>query len=424
MTSSPLALLGGEPAIKQPGPHFAWPPITHATQKALTIQLSQSISIFDRSGVIAELEDALADYFGVEHALLTSSGTAALYSMYAAAGIGPGMEVIVPAYTFFATVTPLLHLGATPVLAECDERGNLDPADVIARISHRTRGIAVTHMWGTPADVTELRRIAELHRLRLFEDGSHAHGATVDGRKVGTFGDASAFSMNGPKPLSAGEGGFLLTDDPEIYQRALLHGQYNKRCRSEIPETSTLYQYAVTGMGLKHRIHPLAAAIGLEQLAQLDEFLEGRERIAAHLRNHLREVPGIEPVEPAPDDTSSWYGLILRYDPEQLGGLGVDQYFAAVQAEGAIEADRPGSTCPLNLLPLFQKPGPLFPSLGGRFAYAAGQFPLTEVFHRNTIKLPVWHRESDLELAEAYIAAFKKASDHHTDLLETGEHHG
>nr|WP_245681110.1 aminotransferase class I/II-fold pyridoxal phosphate-dependent enzyme [Glycomyces harbinensis] len=113
MTSSPLALLGGTPAVLMSQPHFTWPPVTDATRKAVADQLDRAVSIYDCSGVVAELEDALADYFGVRYAVLTSSGTAALYSMYAVAGIGPGMEVIVPAYTFFATVTPLLHLGAT-----------------------------------------------------------------------------------------------------------------------------------------------------------------------------------------------------------------------------------------------------------------------------------------------------------------------
>ncbi|SDE55261.1 DegT/DnrJ/EryC1/StrS aminotransferase family protein [Glycomyces harbinensis] len=175
-------------------------------------------------------------------------------------------------------------------------------------------------MWGTPAQVAQLRDLADQHGLKLFEDGSHAHGATVSGRRVGSFGDAAAFSMNGPKPLSAGEGGFLLTDDAEVYHRALLHGQYNKRCRNEIPETYPLHRYAVTGMGLKHRIHPLAAAIGLNQLSNLDTYLAGRHRIADYLCERLRDVPGVEPIVPAQSDRSSWYGLILRYRPEQLDG--------------------------------------------------------------------------------------------------------
>jgi perosamine synthetase len=414
--SSPLALLGGTPTVAVPGPHFAWPPLTENTIKAVVGQLSAGISIYDRSGVIAELETALAEYHGVRHAVLTSSGTAALYSMYAAAGIRSGMEVIVPAYTFFATVTPLLHLGAIPVLAECDTQGNLDPEDAACRVTERTSAIMVTHMWGAPADVAALRAVADKHGVMLLEDGSHAHGAGVDDRKVGTFGRASAFSMNGPKPLSAGEGGFLLTDDEEVYHRALLHGQYNKRCRNELPREHPLHRYAVTGMGLKHRIHPLAASIALDQLGHLDEYLAGRERIAALMSEQLGELPGVVVPRVAPCTRSSWYGLILHYDQVALDGLPVERFFAALQAEGCIEVDRPGSTCPLNLLPLFQEPGVLFPALQGAFAYAHGDFPRAEAFHRSILKLPVWHREEDRPIAEGYISSFRKVVDNFRDL--------
>ncbi|MFC8044045.1 DegT/DnrJ/EryC1/StrS family aminotransferase [Nocardia sp. NPDC057353] len=168
---------------------------------------------YDRSGVIADLEDALAAYFGTRYAVLTSSGTAGLYSMYAACGLSLGDEVIVPAYTFFATATPLLHLGVVPILVDCDHTGNLDPHELPARITEKTKAIVVTHMWGMPAQLRSLAGLAEVYGLQLLEDGSHVHGATVAGRKIGTFGRAAAFSMNGPKPLSAGEGGFVLTDD-------------------------------------------------------------------------------------------------------------------------------------------------------------------------------------------------------------------
>ncbi|WP_131769963.1 DegT/DnrJ/EryC1/StrS family aminotransferase [Candidatus Protofrankia californiensis] len=416
MTSA-LALLGGKPVITEDTAHFSWPPLTDQTVKAVLGQLNESISIYDRSGVIAQLEDALRDYFGVRHAVLTSSGTAALHSMYAACRVRAGDEIIVPAYTFFATVTPLLHLGAVPVLADCDADGNLDPEDVARRITERTYAIVVTHMWGTPADVSALRGLADEHDIRLLEDASHAHGATVNGRKAGTFGQAAAFSMNGPKPLSAGEGGCLLTDDDDTYHLALLHGQYNKRCRNELPPEHRLYRYAVTGMGLKHRIHPLAASIALDQLGHLDEHLAGRERIATHLCEHLDDLPGIAAPQLGTDRRSSWYGLILQYRSDELGGLPVERFYNALQVEGCRELDRPGSTSPLNLLPLFQEPGPLFPELEGKFSYRPGDFPRAEMVHNNTLKLPVWHREEDMPLVDSYIEAFRKVTEHYGDLL-------
>ncbi|WP_063001921.1 DegT/DnrJ/EryC1/StrS family aminotransferase [Nocardia mikamii] len=407
-----LAILGGAPVIDDQSPHFQWPPLDDATRKSVLSQLDCSISIYDRSGVIAKLEDMLAEYFGVRYAVSTSSGTAALYSMYAACGIAPGDEVIVPAYTFFATATPLLHLGAVPILADCDDMGNLDPRELPRQITEKTKAIAVTHMWGMPAQIRSILGLAETYGLSVLEDGSHAHGATVSGRKVGAFGRAAAFSMNGPKPLSAGEGGFVLTDDEHLYYRLLLHGQYNKRCRTEIPEHHSLHRYAVTGMGLKHRIHPLAAAIALDQLSRLDDYLLGRQRIATHICNRLEEVPGIAVPQPGADVRSAWYGLALHYRAEELDGLPIEQFHRAVLAEGCREIDRPGSTCPLNLLELFQNPGPLFPGYGGEFSYRPGEFPNAERIHQNTVKLPVWHREQDLPVVDDYIDAITKVAQH------------
>jgi dTDP-4-amino-4,6-dideoxygalactose transaminase len=349
--------------------------------------------------------------------VLTSSGTAALYDLYAGCGIGPGDEVIVPAYGFFATVTPLLHLGAIPVLADCDSRGNLDPADAAHRITGRTSAIMVTHLWGMPADAAALRALADEHDILLLEDGSHAHGASIHGKKAGTFGHGAAFSMNGPKPLSAGEGGFVLTDDDDTYHRVLLHGQYNKRCKSEIPKEHPLYRYAVTGTGLKHRIHPLAASIALNQLCHLDDYIKGRQRIAGAITKALEDVPGLSVMTPDDARIPSWYGLILQYRPGELGGLPIERYFKALRAEGCLEADRPGSTRPLNLLPLFQDPEGMFPGYADEFRYGPGDFPKAEAFHARSIKLPVWHRDEDLPLAGQYAEAFRKVSANYRSLL-------
>jgi dTDP-4-amino-4,6-dideoxygalactose transaminase len=416
-STSCLALLGGPKTLTLPGPHFTWPPITDDTEKAVVEQLRTAVSIYDRSGVIASLEEDLAAFHGVKHALLTSSGTAALHSMYAACGVRAGDEVIVPAYTFFATVTPLFHLGAVPVLADCDVDGNLDPDDAASRITHRTAAIVVTHMWGKPAQGIRLREIADTHSLLLLEDGSHAHGARVTGRRVGDFGHAAAFSLNGPKPLSAGEGGFLLTNDNQTYHRALIHGQYNKRCRTEIPHEDPLAAYATTGQGLKLRIHPLAAAIVAEQLPHLDSWLDARQRCADRMNKIFAEVPGLTPPRSVHGVRPSWYGYIVRYQPEALDGLTLDRYFAALVAEGAIEADRPGSTCPLNLLPLFRNPRALFPDLSRAKAYYRGDFPRAEAFHESIVKLPVWHTAEGIDLAARYGQAFQKISAHYDELL-------
>nr|WP_251076747.1 aminotransferase class I/II-fold pyridoxal phosphate-dependent enzyme [Streptomyces benahoarensis] len=181
--TAPLALLGGPPAITIPGPHFAWPLIEDRDVEAVTSQLMSAVSIAGRSGIVAELEDALAAFLGVRHTVTTCTGTAALHSMYAAAGIGPGDEVIVPALTFHATATPLFHLGARPVLADVDTHGQLDLNDAARRITARTKAIVAVHLWGLPENMDALTDFSSRHSLMLLEDGSHAHGAPGTGSR-------------------------------------------------------------------------------------------------------------------------------------------------------------------------------------------------------------------------------------------------
>ncbi|WP_407547788.1 aminotransferase class V-fold PLP-dependent enzyme [Streptomyces sp. Pv4-95] len=415
--TSPLAALGGDPVITEPHGHFSWPPIEAADRAAVDLQLATAVSIPDRSGIVAELEDNLAAWLGVRHVLTACTGTAALHSMYAAAGIGPGDEVLVPAYTFHATATPLFHLGARPRLVDVDAEGRLDLAAAADRVTSRTRAVVAVHLWGIPEDHHALASFAHRHDLLLLEDGAHAHGASWAGRLVGTYGAAAAFSLNGPKTLSAGEGGFVATDDTELYYRLLMHSQYNKRCRSEIPAHHPLAPYAVTGTGLKLRIHPLAAALANAQLPRLDSYLTGRAEIAAHLRGALSHVPGIH--VPTLDDRArpSWYALPLRYVAEALNGLPLHRFLAAVHAEGACEVDVPGSTRSMADHPLFQRPGDLLPGYAESDGVAAEDYPAARLVHGTTLKLPVWHREQDLPLANAYTAALTKVALNHKDLL-------
>ncbi|MFD5111185.1 DegT/DnrJ/EryC1/StrS family aminotransferase [Streptomyces sp. NPDC058391] len=413
-----LALLGGDAVVTAGGPHFEWPPVDDTTRAKVAAQLDTAISIPGRSGIVAELEDALQEYFGVRHAVTTSSGTAALHAAYSAARITVGDEVIVPAWTFHATASPLFHLRAVPVLCETGPDGNIDPTRVEELITRRTRAIMVTHLWGRPAAMLSLQSIAKGHNLALLEDCSHAHGASHGGQKVGTFGLAGAFSLNGPKPLSGGEGGFVLTDDDDTYYRLLTFAHYNKRAKSEIPAEHPLAKYAVTGSGLKLRIHPLAAALAHDQLSRLDSYLAGRAEMAAYLTAEFARIPGFE-VAPMPDGVvPSWYGLTLTYHPGELGGLGIERFHQALVAEGATEFDRPGSTCPMNQLPLYQHPAMLFPGHPhSHRRYEAGDFPIAEHTHAHTIKLPVWHREEDRPLAASYVRAAIKVSDRHKELL-------
>lgn len=415
--SQRLAIHGGQPEVDRRAPHFVWPRLGERTRDAVLEQMDESISIYDRSGIFATLEDRFASYHERRHALLTSSGTAALHSMYVGVGLQPGDEVIVPAYTFFATVTPILFTGAVPVLADCGPDGNIDPIDVERRLTPRTKAIVVTHMWGIPCQMDQLMALAELHGLILLEDASHSHGATFRGRLTGTFGRAAAFSLQAQKTLTGGEAGILLTDDDEIYYRALLLGHYNKRCKSEIPAGHPLSRFATTGMGLKLRAHPLAAAIASEQFDLLDEILRARRATARAMTDALAGVPGLRMPSAAESSQPTWYAFVMQYRSEELGGLPLETFYEAVMAEGCIELDRPSSTAPLNLHPLFQEPGTLFPAYRNVFAYARGEFPRAEEFHRNSLKLPVWDDPADEPLMRAYCRAIRKVAASYRQLL-------
>ena len=282
-----LAINGGAPVITAPKPHYRWPIITDATREAVLRQLDESISVYDRSGVIERLESQLAGYFARKHALLFNSDTCALLAIYFGSGFREGDEVICPAYTLFATATPLFFTGAIPILVDCDAHGNIDPAQVEKAITPRTKAIVVTHMWRRPCDMDGLGYVSDRHGIPLLEDGSHAHGARYSGRRIGGFGRASAFSLQGQKTLTGGEGGVLLTDDEEVFYRALALGHHNKRCKTEIPAGHPLRPYATTAFGLKFRIHPLAAAIVEEQLRSLDEIIASREAQAQEMAEML-----------------------------------------------------------------------------------------------------------------------------------------
>ncbi|MGZ3431520.1 MAG: DegT/DnrJ/EryC1/StrS family aminotransferase [Isosphaeraceae bacterium] len=357
MVADRLAVNGGTPAVTISWERD-WPYIGEEEINAIMDLLRLGVlSIYDKSGIIAEFEDAFASYHATEDqqlfALSHNSGTSALHAAYFGIGLRPGDEVIVPTYTFLATVTPLLQCGAIPVFADMDpETLTMSPASAEQRITSRTRAIVVTHIWGHPADMDEFVRIARRFDLPLVEDCSHAHGATLGGRKVGTFGTAACFSLEGHKPMVAGEGGVLLTKSRAVYERALMLGHFGRRIKGEVLDEE-LRPFVQTGFGHKYRMHPLAAAIALQQLRRLDYRNEKRRENLDLLASLLEATPGVyPPVTRAGATRGGWYGFKARYASDELGGLALGRYMEALIAEG-VQVKRPGSP-PLHRLPVFR----------------------------------------------------------------------
>jgi perosamine synthetase len=237
-----------------------------------------------RSGMLAQgpvvkrFEEAFASSCGASHGVATNNGTSALHAALLAAGIGPGDEVIVPTFTFFATASAVSMCGATPVFADVDDATyNIDPAAVAPLITPRTRAVLGVHLFGQPFDVASLRDLCEDHSLLLIEDAAQAHGATYLGDTVGSLGDLACFSFYATKNMLTGEGGMVTTNSQEYDTRLrslINHGQKEK--------------YLHVELGYNYRMTDLAAAIGLAQLAKLHGMNTRRRNNAALLDQSLR----------------------------------------------------------------------------------------------------------------------------------------
>ncbi len=419
------AILGGPPAVTIPYTPD-WPKIGDEEIAAVVeLMHKRQLSIYDRSGVIAELEDAFAAYHDVRYALTHNSGTSALHAAFFAAGIGPGDEVIAPTYTFLATVVPILQCNGIPVLCEMDpETLTIDPESIRQSITPQTRAIVVTHIWGHLAEMDDICAIARLHDLVVIEDCSHAHGATYRGRKAGTIGDIGVFSLEGHKPIVAGEGGMLITNNQDYYERAVLLGHFGDRAKQcvELPHNR---RFVDTGFGHKYRMHPLGAAICNVQLRHLDEWNEMRRENLDYLSEQLREVPGIIPPVTRPHTTrGGFYGYKPVYDKDALDGLPIDLYIEALRAEG-VQVKRPDSP-PLHLLPLFQDlPDRLYhhscpwecPHAKRKVTYKPGDFPVAESIFEKLLSLPTF-TDPARDIIDKYIVAFEKVATHAGKIME------
>jgi perosamine synthetase len=291
-------------------------------------------------GPVGRFERRFAARTGSRYSLLMNSGTATLHSAFFAVGVQPGDEVIVPPYTFFATAGPLLQLGATPVFCDIDEATlTADPADIERRITPRTRAICVVHVWGNPAPLDRLVDVARRHGVALIEDCSHAHGASFRGRSVGTWGDIGCFSLQGNKPVSGGEAGVAITDDPTLFDRMLALG-HNGRTGAQ--QAAATFAIDDMSLGLKYRPHLAAAVMASSSLRRLDELNRCRARNYELLRHELGSDAAVSAVATGEGATrGGYFEFVLRYHPERANGWPVGAFARAARAEGVpVHVDR------------------------------------------------------------------------------------
>lgn len=270
---------------------------------------------------IAAFEQALADFSGCRHALAFNTGTAALHAVLEAIGVRD-REVIVPSYTFIATANAVLMAGGKPVFADIErDTFGLDPHDVAAKITPRTKALVPVHYGGCACRINTLCEIAEAHDLILIEDAAESLGARYQGEMVGTFGTAAMFSFTPTKVISTGEGGALVTDSRELYEKLKLFRSHG-RAESEDYFSSTVHMDYVT-MGYNYRMPTICAALGLAQLEKLDRITEARRRIAARYNERLGALEDLRiPVVPSEcHHIYQMYALLVKGGRQVRDGL-------------------------------------------------------------------------------------------------------
>lgn len=326
---------------------------------------------------VAEFERDFAALHGVKYALATTSCTTALHLALAGLGIGPGDEVIVPAFTWVATANAVLYCGATPVLADVDRgTNNIDPAGVAALVSERTKAIIPVHLFGLCADIEALRAALPNH-VAIVEDAACAAGATYGGKAAGGLGDVGCFSFHPRKSITTGEGGMVTTNQPGLAARLEIlrnHGAaISEEQRHHGPQPYLLP--AFDEMGFNYRMTDLQAAVGIVQLKKLDRFIDERDRWARFYREELATLGWLrQPVQPG-NGRHAWQSYVTYVDPE-VAPMPRNELMARLHAMGV--ATRPG-THAVHSLGYYRE----------RFGFAPDDFPGARDCELNTMAIPL-----------------------------------
>jgi dTDP-4-amino-4,6-dideoxygalactose transaminase len=334
-----------------------------------------------------QFEKEFREYVQVPHSLAVNSCTAGLHLAAVALGIGPGDEVITTPMTFCASVNILLHVGATPILADIGPDGNIDPEVIEKRITSRTKAILPVHLAGLPCNMDRIWELARTHGLYVIEDAAHATGTHYRGFPIGagnpTTGsrsDAVAFSFYATKNLTTGEGGMVTTHDPEVHARMqiqCLHG-ISKDAWNRYSENGSWF-YQVLNAGFKYNLSDLQSAIGIHQLRRQEEFVQTRAEYAAIYNEIFTPIQEVESPPAATDGRHSWHVYILRLKLDRLDidrgqlikelhqlGIGTSIHFIPIPLHPAYEeiAARPENQCP-RALDLYSKiiSLPLYPAM-------------------------------------------------------------
>ncbi len=346
-------------------------------------------------------EQEWAEKIGTKYALLMcGGGTAALVCSMAGLGIGPGDEVIVPAYTWMATATSVLAVGAIPVLAEVDETLGLDPDDLERKISPQTRAVIPVHMMGRPANMERIMSIAKQRGLKVVEDSCQMVGGSYKGKRTGSWGDAGAFSFNYYKIISSGgEGGAMVTSERTVYERAVVYHDSGSAFRPKAAEFSIPIFVAQ-----QYRTNEVTAAIARIQLQRLDGILQDLRRVRRSIESHLAEVPGLRIAPNNDPEGDCGVAVVLQFDSDANAST-----FAEAAGVGGYLGINHGKHVFANWEPLIAKRYSHHPDMnpfnfaknrGLRMNYTADVCPRTLDLLRRTFFISVNPDATEAQIAE------------------------
>lgn len=344
-TDNKPALLGGSPVRAEAFP--AWPKFDSREEQALMEVLHGGKWNRGTGQKVGSFEEAYARLMGAKHCLATANGTSALLTSLAALDVGPGDEVIVPPYTFVATINVILARYALPVFVDTDrETFQIDARKIEAAITNRTVAIMPVHLGGAAADLDTILAVGRKRNLPVIEDACQSHLAEWRGRRVGTFGITGNFSFQASKNLNAGEGGAILSEDENLIEKCYAFHN-NSRGRKTRGDD---FSYGKSGLNL--RLTEFQGALLTAQMSRLDAQAKLRDDNGGHLTRLLKEIPGIHPSVPYEGCTRNAYHLYMfRYQKEQFAHLPRAEFLRALRAEG-IPAS--GGYAPLNKEPFLK----------------------------------------------------------------------
>ena len=332
--------------------------------------------ISSKGKFVNQFEEKFAEYIGVKHAIAVSSGTAALHLALAALDIQPGDEVIMPTFTMIACANAAKYLGAKPVLVDSEiSTWNIDPNKIEEKITKKTKAIMVVHIYGHPADMDPIIKIAKKYNLYVVEDAAEAHGAEYKGKKVGGIGDVGCFSFYANKIITTGEGGMVTTNDDEIAEkvRKLRDQGYNPSLRKWLVHDIVGYNYRLTN---------LQAAIGLAQLERIEEFINRHRENAYYYNSLLKDIHGIT-LPPEMPWAKNVYWMYTCLINEEITGVTRDEVIQMLETYGI---DSRATFLPIHMQPPYKN------------YYSQEKYPIAEMLGKRGINLPSGNTLTKIEI--------------------------